>query len=308
MMPFQTVLPYQNLPTSLKCTVWAIGNFDGVHLGHRALLKAAQGMAAHRNTACGVMTFEPHPRLFFKPDEPLFRLIDTDTQSHILKKLGCSGLWLHAFDADLAAMEPVHFLDHILLKQAKAAGIVVGDNFRFGHKRAGDVDLLTTWCKTHKIGFEAVSPVRLGDQVVSSTLIRAALQEGDVERARAFLGEPWFIRAEVVHGEKRGRELGFPTLNMRLDPACQLRHGIYAVRVRDHEQFWNGVASFGRRPTFDNGAPLLETHLFDFKGDLYRKVLEVAFIGWIRGEEKFTDSEALIDQMNRDAQKAHSML
>jgi riboflavin kinase / FMN adenylyltransferase len=308
MTSFQTILPYQNVPASLQRVVWAIGNFDGVHLGHRALLNAAQNMAQLRHISHAVMTFEPHPRLFFKPDEPLFRLTDTDTQKIILEKLGCSGLWLHAFDADLASMEPVHFLDHILLKQAKAAGIVVGENFRFGRHRAGDAAMLKEWCEAHEIGFAAVPPVHAGEEIVSSTLVRAALQQGNVARAHALLGEPWLIRSRVIHGEKRGRELGFPTLNMRLYPSCQLRHGIYAVRVRHDNQCLNGVASFGRRPTFDDGAPLLETYLFDFAGDLYGEVLDVAFIDWIRGEEKFDQVEALIAQMNLDAQKARLML
>ncbi len=205
------------------------------------------------------------------------------------------------FNAALAGLPAEQFVSEILVGRLGVSGVAIGFDFHFGQGRGGSPAFLTE--AGARYGFPVDVAPKLEDEgrPVSSGTIRTALEAGRVVEAAELLGYPWFVSGEVVHGEKRGRELGFPTANLRLDPACGLKHGIYAVRVGIGGARYDGVASFGRRPTFDNGAPLLEVFLFDFSGDLYGQVIDVALIGWIRPEEKFSSIEALMAQMNLDA-------
>ena len=207
--------------------------------------------------------------------------------------------------ADLAAED---FIAHLLVERIGISGAVVGFDFHFGRNRKGTPELLKA--EGARLGFavDVVEAVTDTKRRFSSGSVRAALTGGDVADAADILGYPWFVSGEVIHGEKRGRDLGFPTANLRLEPGCALRHGIYAVRVDVDGRRYGGVASFGRRPTFDNGAPLLETVLFDFTGDLYGKIIDVVFIGWIRPEEKFTSIDDLVVRMHEDARQAKAML
>jgi riboflavin kinase/FMN adenylyltransferase len=292
--------------------VVAMGNFDGVHLGHRAVIAAALQMAqAHRRPALAV-TFEPHPRSFFSPNSPQFRLTDEAGKLRLLAGTGLAGAVVMAFDKARAGTTAQDFIHRDLIGRLGISGIAVGYDFHFGKGRVGSPSLLVS--EAPRLGIEVdVQPhIDIEERPVSSSAIRMALAEGQIEDATAMLGGPWFVAGEVIHGEKRGRDLGYPTANIRLDKNCGLKHGIYAVRVgrgqgKDQVRF-DGVASFGRRPTFDNGAPLLEVFLFDFTGDLYGTVLDVAFIGFIRDELKFDSIEALVRQMDDDSARARAAL
>jgi len=291
-----------------KGAVVAMGNFDGVHRGHRAVIGAALEMARQLDRPALAVTFEPHPRSFFSPHTPQFRLTDEKSKLRLLAGTGLSGAVVMTFDAARAGTTAQDFIRRDLIDRLGISGISIGYDFHFGKGRVGSPALLLD--EAPRLGFkvQVQSHIDIDDRPVSSSAIRMALAEGQIAEATEMLDGPWFISGEVVHGEKRGRDLGYPTANIRLDPHCGLRHGIYAVRVGRGSQRLDGVASFGRRPTFDNGAPLLEIFLFDFKGDLYGQQLDVAFIGYIRDELKFDGIEALIRQMDDDSAKARAIL
>jgi riboflavin kinase/FMN adenylyltransferase len=291
-----------------KGAVVAMGNFDGVHLGHRAVIDAALRMGrAHRRPALA-LTFEPHPRSFFSPNTPQFRLTDEAGKLRLLAGTGLAGAVVMTFDKGRAGTSAQDFIHHDLIERLGISGIAVGYDFHFGKGRVGSPSLLVSEAPRLGIEVDVQAHVDIAERPVSSSAIRMALAEGQIEDATAMLGGPWFITGQVIHGEKRGRDLGYPTANIRLDRNCGLKHGIYAVRVGQGNRRFDAVASFGRRPTFDNGAPLLEVFLFDFSGDLYGKMLDVAFIAFIRDELKFESIEALIRQMDDDSARARSRL
>jgi riboflavin kinase / FMN adenylyltransferase len=288
--------------------VVAMGNFDGVHLGHRAVIEAALQMGrAHGRPALAV-TFEPHPRSFFSPNSPQFRLTDEASKLRLLAGTGLAGAVVMTFDKTRAGTTAQDFIHHDLIGRLGISGIAVGYDFHFGKGRAGSPSLLVGEMPRLGIEVDVQAHVDIAERPVSSSAIRMALAEGQITDATSMLGGPWLVAAEVIHGEKRGRDLGFPTANMRLDKTCGLKHGIYAVRVGLGNKRFDGVASFGRRPTFDNGAPLLEVFLFDFEGDLYGATLDVAFIAFIREELKFDSVPALVAQMNDDSAKTRAAL
>jgi riboflavin kinase/FMN adenylyltransferase len=253
------------------------------------------------------VTFEPHPRTYFQPDRPLFRLTPEPVKLSIFARLGLAGAFVRRFDRELAALTAAGFVD-LLAQELEISGVVIGHDFHFGRGREGNPARMAELCRERGLACLVAPAVVEGTEPVSSSAVRAALEAGDAAGANRLLGYRWFVRAEVRHGEKRGRALGYPTANMRLPDDCRLRHGIYAVRAAVGGRPVDGVASFGRRPTFDNGAPLLETHLFDFSGDLYGRVLDVEFAAWIRGEERFDGIEALVRQMDRDSAEARRVL
>src|SRR5438309_1265839 len=277
-----------------KGTVVAMGNFDGVHLGHRAVIRAALQMAHNHGRPALAVTFEPHPRRFFSPNTPQFRLTDEAAKLRLLAGTGLEGAVVMTFDRSRAETTAQDFIHHELIERLGVSGIAVGYDFHFGKGRVGSPSLLVN--EAPRLGIEVdVQPhVDIAERPVSSSAIRMALAEGQIADATAMLGGPWFVSGKVVHGDKRGRDLGYPTANIRLDKNCGLKHGIYAVRVGRGGERFDGVASFGRRPTFNNGAPLLEIFLFDFAGDLYGATLDVAFIAFVRDELKFDDVKALV--------------
>src|ERR1700729_1874254 len=291
-----------------KGAVVAMGNFHGVPLGHRAVIDAALQMGRSHGRPALALTFEPHPRSFFSPNTPQFRLTDEAGKLRLLAGTGLAGAVVMAFDKTRAGTTAQDFIHHDLIEPLGVSGIAVGYDFHFGKGRVGSPSLLVS--EAPRLGIEVdVQPhIDIEERPVSSSAIRMALAEGQIADATAMLGGPWFVTGEVIHGEKRGRDLGFPTANMRLDRNCGLRHGIYAVRVGRGEKRFDGVASFGRRPTFDNGATLLEVFLFDFSGDLYGATLDTAFIGFIREELKFDSVDALVAQMNDDSARARAIL
>ena len=288
--------------------VVAMGNFDGVHLGHRAVITAALEMGRIHGRPALALTFEPHPRRFFSPSTPQFRLSDETAKLRLLAGTGLSGAVVMTFDKQRAGTTAQDFIHHDLIERLGVSGIAVGYDFHFGKGRVGSPSLLVAEGPRLGIEIDVQPHIDIEERPVSSSAIRDALAEGQIEDATAMLGGPWFVTGEVIHGEKRGRDLGYPTANIRLDHNCGLKHGIYAVRVGRGDERFDGVASFGRRPTFDNGAPLLEIFLFDFEGDLYGQALDVAFIGFIREELKFTSVDALVKQMDHDSTRARAQL
>jgi riboflavin kinase/FMN adenylyltransferase len=293
---------------ALRGAVVAIGNFDGVHRGHRAVIGAALQKAGALGRPAAALTFEPHPRAFFNPGEPLFRLTDEAVKLRLLASTGLDGAIVLTFDAALAGLSAENFVERILVERFAVSGAVIGFNFHFGMNRAGSPDFLKAQGKKYGFAVEVVPRFEDQGRPVSSGPIRDALAAGRLDQAAEFLGYPWFVSGEVIHGDKRGRELGFPTANLKLDAACGLRHGIYAVRVGIGQRRYDGVASFGRRPMFDTGAVLLEVFLFDFADDLYGQNIDVAFIDWIREERMFDSAAALIAQMQDDSRLAREAL
>jgi len=293
---------------ALAGAVVAIGNFDGVHRGHRAVIAAARARAEALGRKTAALTFTPHPRAFFRPQEALFQLSSERDKLRLLAASGLDGAIVMRFDAALAATAAEDFIERILVGGLAIGGAAIGFDFHFGKNRAGSPAFLAE--QGARLGFavDIVPPLEDEGRPVSSGAVRTALSQGKVVEAAELLGAPWFASGEVIHGDKRGRELGFPTANLKLDPACGLKHGIYAVRAGIGGQRRDGVASFGRRPTFDDGAPLLEVYLFDFAGELYGERLDVAFIGWLRHEQKFETVEQLKQAMLADAAQARDAL
>jgi riboflavin kinase / FMN adenylyltransferase len=295
-------------PGALHGAVVAIGNFDGVHRGHRAVIGAALSRAHALGRKTAALTFSPHPRLFLRPQDTMFQLSIAHDRLRLLAATGLDGAIVMTFNAQLAATSALDFIEKILVGRFGIGGAAIGFDFHFGQNRAGSPAYLAE--QGARLGFavDIVPPLEDEGRPVSSGAVRAALSEGKVVEAAELLGAPWFVSGKVLHGDKRGRELGFPTANLKLDPACGLKHGIYAVRVDISGQRHEGVASFGVRPMFDGGAPLLEVNLFDFDGDLYGQDIDVAFIGWIRPEMKFASVETLKRHMTADASQARDAL
>lgn len=293
--------------SELRGAVAAIGNLDGVHRGHKRLIETARAEAATLGRPAAVLTFEPHPRTYFAPNKPFFRLTPEPEKLAVMARLGLDGALVRRFDAALAGQTAAAFVEHGL-RDLGLSGVVVGPDFQFGRGREGDAAALAELCDRYGLRCTVAPVLAVEGRRISSSAIRAALEAGDVETANDLLGHRWFVLGEVRHGEKRGRTLGYPTANMRLPDEARLRHGIYAVRAGVDGRTFDGVASFGRRPTFDNGAPLLETNLFDFQGDLYGRTLAIELAAWIRGEERFASAEALVARMDLDAAEARAAL
>ena len=292
--------------------VIALGNFDGVHLGHRTVIAAAQKIAKANGQKAFALSFEPHPRSFFNPAAAHFRLTNEQAKLRLLAGTGLDGAVVLDFNAARAATSAQDFINQELVQRLGVSGIPVGDHFHFGKGGSGSPATLAEQGENLGIKVHIQSHVDLSGLPISSSAIRASLAEGRIRDATAMLGGPWFVSGSVIHGDKRGRDLGYPTANIRLDPHVDLRHGIYAVRVglgggSDPQRF-NGVASYGRRPTFDNGPPMLEVFLFDFNADLYGQTLDVAFIEYLRDEQKFDSIPALIRQMDDDSLRARAVL
>lgn len=296
------------VPEALRGAVLALGNFDGVHRGHAELARVATLMAAERGCEAAAFTFEPHPRSIFRPDQPVFRLTSPKVKLELLAQAGLTRSFVLNFDREVAAIGAESFVDDLLLGRLGAAGLVCGYDFHFGKGRTGSPEMLQARAGVHGVPVAVVPPYSWAGEPVSSTLIRTALEAGDVAHAADLLGRFWFVRGEIAHGDKRGRNLGYPTANMHLPRDCRLRYGIYAVRMKVDGVWRDGVASFGSRPTFDDGAPRLESFLFDFSGDLYGKTVDVALVAWLRGEAKFDSLEALIAQMDKDSLQARAIL
>lgn len=298
---------WQWLDPAARGASCAMGNFDGVHLGHRKVIDLARGPAP-----LGIITFEPHPRQYFAPAAPAFRLMNAEARANRLAKLGVQHLFQLPFGTLLSGLSPQDFAEGVLARGLGISHVVVGEDFRFGKGRAGTAEDL------HRMGLElgfrtTIAPLlRHGELEVSSTAIRNALTDGRPRDAAAMLGHWHRIEGEVVHGEKRGRELGFPTANMALTGLHLPRFGVYAVKVDvltgPQAGHYMGAASLGVRPMFGGQVPNLETYLLDFKGDLYGHHLSVALVDYLRPEMKFDGLEALVQQMQADCHRAREVL
>ncbi|MCB1499618.1 MAG: bifunctional riboflavin kinase/FAD synthetase [Bauldia sp.] len=298
------------LPAALRGGAVAIGNFDGVHRGHQALLARTRADARELDVPSVVLTFEPNPRTFFRPDEPVFRLTPPRARARLLTALGLDGLAVARFDASLAGLSPKAFIETVLVERLGASALTVGEDFRFGARRAGTTADLVAASGDLGFAVDVVGPVADGEgHRFSSSAIRAALAEGDVAAANHGLGYRWFVIGTVVQGDRRGRDLGFPTANVRLPDDVRLRHGIYAVTLTlAGGAPLPAVASYGRRPQFDNGAAVLEIHVLDFSRDLYGAEVTVTFHGWIRPELRFPTVDDLVIRMGEDVAEARAML
>ncbi|NOT42867.1 MAG: bifunctional riboflavin kinase/FAD synthetase [Alphaproteobacteria bacterium] len=296
---------YENLPAAARGATVAIGNFDGVHLGHQALLKHAKTLGAK----LGVLVFEPHPQEFFKPGGERFRLTPFRAKARLLERFGVDVLYALHFDAAFAALSADAFVTKVLAQGLGAKHIVVGQDFQFGKGRAGNIDVLKQ--RGQQTGFIVSTFDLIGagpEAKISSTRIREALREGKPEVAASLLGHAWTVEGRVEQGDKRGRTIGFPTANVSLEGYLEPALGVYAVRVEIAGQTYNGVANFGRRPTFDKKDVLLEVHIFDFNGDLYGQQIVVAFEAYLRAEQKFAGLDALKAQIAKDSERARAIL
>ena len=297
------------VPEQLKGSIVALGNFDGFHLGHQAVVSRAIARAFHERRRAIVATFDPHPVRLFKPDVPPFRLTTLDQREALFAHAGADAMLVFEFDRKLAATDAEAFVADILARRIGAAGVITGDDFTFGKGRTGDVALLKALGAEHGVGAEAVAQVLLDGERISSGRIREELIAGNTGAATRMLSRDFAIAGLVQRGDARGRELGYPTANLELGDYQRPKYGIYAVRVTlDDGSEHPGVASLGVRPTFEPPQELLEAHLFGFDGDLYDRTIEVALHAYIREEEKFGDVADLVAQMRQDEAAARRLL
>jgi len=297
------------VPDNLMGSVVALGNFDGFHLGHQAVVNRAIQRAFHERRPAIVATFDPHPVKYFKPDIPPFRLTTLDQREELFAHAGADAMLVFEFNAALAATDAEAFVAEVLAGRIGAAGVITGDDFSFGKGRTGDPALLKTLGAEHGVIAEAVPQVLLDGERISSGRIREALVAGDTGTATHMLSRPYTIAGTVQRGDARGRELGYPTANLDLGDYQRPKYGIYAVRVTlDDGSERDGVASLGIRPTFEPPQELLEAYIFDFNGDLYGQSLEVALHACIREEKKFDSVDALVAQMKDDEAQAKRLL
>ena len=297
------------VPERLRGGIVALGNFDGFHKGHQAVVGRAIERARAEGRPALVATFEPHPMRYFRPDSPPFRLTNAEQRARLIEAAGADGLFVFQFDSDFASVTAPEFVTDWLVRRLGVGGVVTGQDFTFGKARGGDAALLKMLGTANRISVDAVAPVTDGDETVSSTRIRDALRAGDCDTAARLLTRPFAIEGIVEHGDKRGRELGYPTANLGLARYVRPRFGIYAVRGRLADgRVLNGAASLGIRPMFDPPKELLEPYFLDFEGDLYGQRIEVELASFLRPEEKFDGLDALKAQMAKDVEEARRRL
>ena len=306
---------FEPIPQEFRNAVVAIGNFDGMHRGHQELLAVAKEQAVRLGKPWGIVTFEPHPRSFFKPDEPVFRLTPLPLKARLASALGASFVLSLAFDKKFSLLEPQEFVGEYLIDHMKVDHVVTGYDFHFGRGRKGNPIILKELGQEFGFNFTIVDQVAdEGDShsPFSSSSIRSALRRGHVAAAARELGYYWTVMGKVVRGDQRGRAMGFPTANITLEEGAEPIRGIYSVRVRDggskNSKAWAGAGYFGDRPTFETAQTFLEVHLFDMNEDLYGRTLLVEFIDLIRPDQKFSSVEELVHQMNQDCAQAKARL
>ncbi|GAA6211081.1 bifunctional riboflavin kinase/FAD synthetase [Hyphomicrobiales bacterium 4NK60-0047b] len=315
---------YKTFPVAMNGAVLAIGNFDGVHLGHKAVLNFALDIAAKRNAAAGVMFFSPHPRQYFSPDTPLFMLTNPRQKRAEFENIGLDFALELPFDAELAQKSAKEFVTQVLVEGVKVSHVVVGYDFFFGRGRGGNPQILRELGEDLGFGVTIVDAEGLlpsdddkepnseitgsGQLIYSSSLVRDALEEGQVKRAASILGRNWQVEGVVTSGAGRGEGLGFPTANISLSKGCHLHHGIYAAFVHHKENVYEGAAYFGKRPSFDNSEPVLEVFLFDYDDNLYGEDIAIEFVDFVREDMKFSDMDALKAQMDADCKVIEQVL
>jgi riboflavin kinase/FMN adenylyltransferase len=297
------------VPGAVRGGYVALGNFDGFHLGHQAVV----GRAVERARAAGVpaivATFDPHPMRYFRPDSPRFRLTSLDQRQRLFGAAGADAMYVFEFDAALAGLSAEEFVTQRLVGDLGVAGVVTGEDFTFGKGRSGNIPMLRALGEQHGFSVDTIAPVQLDGETVSSTRIREALKAGDPREAARLLTRPYTIEGAVQHGDKVGRTLGFPTANVDMANYLRPAYGIYAVRGRLSDgRVLDGAANLGVRPSFDPPKELLEPYFFDFSGDLYRQVIAVELIDFIRPEAKFDGMDALMAQIDADVAEAKRLL
>lgn len=297
---------WRNLPAAARGASVALGNFDGVHTGHAAVLRSAH--AARPDAPRAVLTFEPHPREYFRPQDPPFRLTLAQERAMALEAMGVEILYQLPFDAAFSYLSAEAFVQEILFEAIGAAHLSCGADFAFGYRRGGDIAFLAARSEALGIGLSIVPTVTDAQGPISSTRIRRLLQDGYPERAALLLGRPYAVRGEVMHGDARGRTIGFPTANIALGRHLEPQRGVYAVTAHIGSGFYKGVANIGLRPTVGGTESRLEAYFFGFDGDLYGQELAVQLRGFIRAEQKFPSFEALRTQIGRDVAQARHML
>jgi riboflavin kinase / FMN adenylyltransferase len=308
--------PTENATGSQRGAVLALGNFDGLHRGHQALLAAARDEARKRDAGFGILTFEPHPASYFRPLEPVFRLTPLLLKQRLLAAFGADVMAICGFDEHLAALSPEDFVETHLVKRLGVSHVVTGYDFHFGRGRKGSPETLARLGESFGFGVTTIDQVTDegdGKAPFSSTSIRSAIRRGHLRAAAQELGYHWTVMGEVVHGDKRGRTIGFPTANIIVDPGAEPARGIYAVSVRDAAArpggpAWAGAAYFGDRPTFNTNRVFLETYLLGQDIDLYGRTLMVAFHDLIRGDKTFASVGELVTQMHGDCAEAARIL
>lgn len=299
----------QPVPEAMRGGIVALGNFDGFHLGHQAVVGEAIRWAKAEGRPAIVATFDPHPVRHFKPDAEPFRLTTLDQRQELFGAAGADAMLVIHFGADVAGMTALEWIEAGLVGHLGAVGVVTGEDFTFGKGRSGNAQVLREDGPRFGLSARAVGPVTLEGEVVSSSRIRDALKSGDCETAARLLTRPFAIRGLVQHGDKLGRTINFPTANLDIGMYLRPRYGIYAVTGRLPDgRVLKGAANLGIRPTFDPPKELLEPHFFDFSGDLYGQEIEVAFHHFLRPEAKFDGLDALVAQMERDCERARELL
>ncbi len=286
----------------------ALGNFDGVHRGHRALIAEAMAQAGKKDVPASVMVFEPYPREFFQPDDAHFRLTPLPRKLAIFQNLGLDIAFVEPFNAELAALSAEDFIQRVLVAGLGASYVVIGYDFYFGHKRGGNPELMLRAGEEFGFGVTVMPPVAEAGEPFSSSAVRLYLAQGDVKAAAHVLGESWRVAGKVVGGAKRGTDMGYPTANLPMPKGTTLGHGIYAVRAYFDGVPHDAAAYLGTRPTFDDGMPVLEVFLFDFNGDLYGREMDVEFVDFIRADRKCHSVEELVAQMDKDIAAVKSVL
>ncbi|MEZ5758123.1 MAG: bifunctional riboflavin kinase/FAD synthetase [Emcibacteraceae bacterium] len=301
-----------SIPDDCKGSVIVLGNFDGFHKGHQKVIGTAGKIASEMKTTLTVLSMEPHPRIFFNPNQKDFRLTSFRTKAHLLENFGVDQLIVLPFDKTLATMEAEDFVLDILIKKINALHIVVGYDYCFGAGRRGGVNVLGWLSKEEQFGLTVVKKVMEDDHIYSSSNIRASLEQGNVRKVADRLGHWWHIEGHVRHGDQRGRTLDFPTANLLMEGYKEPKYGVYAVRMiiddGPAKGVWDAIANVGRRPTFDKKDVLLETHIFDFDHDIYGLPVRVEFVDFIREERKFENLMALKEQIEKDSVIARKLL
>jgi len=299
---------FHNIPEHAKNTVIALGNFDGIHLGHQEIIKTIKETAKKSGKKAALMTFEPHPQTFFNDKE--IKLFGIKDKLNFLKEQGLDYVFLVKFNRDFADLTAPEFVDNILVKSLNVSHIVIGYDFIFGKNRGGNAEFLKEQATKQGFGFDQIIPHKTAeyDLVYSSSAIRKALSTGEIKKAAKLLGKNYFIRNRVRKGDGRGKDLGFCTINLNLENLYLPKFGVYAVRVKINDQYFNAVANLGVRPTFEKEEPNLEVHIFNFNDDLYGQKVKVEFIDFIRAEQKFASQGELIKQIESDCNKAKEIL
>ncbi len=297
------------IENALRGAIIALGNFDGFHFGHQAVAGKALSWAQDEGCPAIIATFDPHPVRFFKPDVPPFRLTTLNQRQRHFADAGASAMLVFAFDAALANTSAEDFIAKLLVERFGAKGVVTGEDFTFGKGAKGNIKLLKDYGAATGLSAKSAGAICDSDNVISSSRIREALTEGRCEEAGRLLTRPFTVEGEVIHGDKNGRELGFPTANIDMGQYQRPKYGIYAVKGRLPDgRVLNGAANLGIRPSFDPPKELLEPYFFDFREDLYGQTIEVELHHFLRGEEKFDDLDALKRQMKTDCDKARELL